>query len=75
NDYIGKTLKPWPILVDHYKPLRHSEIGLLNGGDYALRLFPRNQLFDTPSNPSSAKLASSQLGIVHKRVIPPQSAM
>ncbi len=18
NDYIGKTLKPWPILVDHY---------------------------------------------------------
>ncbi|MDK2676735.1 hypothetical protein [Vibrio vulnificus] len=21
NDYIGKTLKPWPILVDHYKAI------------------------------------------------------
>ncbi|OOX35347.1 hypothetical protein BJL83_24215 [Vibrio parahaemolyticus] len=25
NDCIGKTLKPWPILVDHYST-QHSEL-------------------------------------------------
>ncbi|CAH1539749.1 hypothetical protein THZG08_730015 [Vibrio owensii] len=25
NDYIGKTLKPWPILVDHYSEQRNTE--------------------------------------------------
>ncbi|SJN53547.1 hypothetical protein VR7878_00375 [Vibrio ruber DSM 16370] len=24
NDYIGKTLKPWPILVDHYTPQKQE---------------------------------------------------
>ncbi|CAK2398723.1 hypothetical protein VCRA2116O29_110101 [Vibrio crassostreae] len=29
NDYIGKTLKPWPILVDHYN--NHFYQFLLSG--------------------------------------------
>ncbi len=24
NDCIGKTLKPWPILVDHYRALKNQ---------------------------------------------------
>ena len=31
NDYIGKTLKPWPILVDHYTAL--------NSGEWIIRFF------------------------------------
>ena len=29
NDCIGKTLKPWPILVDHYRGLKGKGFGRL----------------------------------------------
>jgi len=35
NVYIGMTIKPWPILLDHYTPLNsHSS----NGTDMVLYL-------------------------------------
>lgn len=37
NDCIGKTLKPWPILVDHYTETAMYRVKQLLGGRLNLR--------------------------------------
>ncbi len=56
NDYIGKTLKPWPILVDHYKEINSTiEKGALSRKDYEISVY-RNALSKYPEHVRDAIL-------------------
>ncbi|GIB80001.1 cation:proton antiporter regulatory subunit [Vibrio cholerae] len=38
NDCIGKTLKPWPILVDHYTERGQTQYGIEVKSEYSFKL-------------------------------------